>query len=104
MLGCWVRLGLRIRLLRIHMLKCAKLSCRQYVIISNHYIFTWELLFSTFLILGKLEYIFLVSHLRNIGNLEYIREFLVFVTGLFEYIYISERSNLHDDLINWKFL
>jgi hypothetical protein len=31
MLGCWVRLGLRNRLLRIHMLKSAKLGCRQYL-------------------------------------------------------------------------
>jgi hypothetical protein len=46
-------------------------------------------------------HIFLLSHLRNIRNLEYIWIFIIFETALFGNNDLSERFQVHDDsLIN----
>jgi hypothetical protein len=106
MLGCWVRLGLRSRLLRIHMLSRARLGrwqylgsqCLSYHIKSLH--IYMESLISEFSHIRKLVYIFLLSHLRNIRNLEYTGQFQVILITLFWNIYLRERFKFQDIIIN----
>jgi hypothetical protein len=55
---------------------------------------------SVFSDMRKCRINFLLSHLRKIRNLEYIREFVVFVTVFLRNYYLSEGFKFHDTIIN----
>jgi hypothetical protein len=60
-------------------------------------------LISEFSHMKVFAYIFLLSHLHNLRNSEYIREFLMFVNAIFRKIYLSEHFQFHDNIINCNF-
>jgi hypothetical protein len=102
--------GLRNRLLRIHMLICAELGRRQYLgiqcvcynITSIH--INMGTFISEFCHMRKARIYLSAIRVHNIRNLVYLySEFLVFITALFQNIYLSERFKFHDSIIDLKF-
>jgi hypothetical protein len=77
------------------------LRLRISVSILNQCTFTWEILFPNFLLCETNIHYFLLSHLRNSKNLEYIPILLIFVNTLFRNSNLSERFKVHDMIINF---